>query len=459
MVKDKDPFTLSTGLIRQMMSEDYLYLVPFDMQSGQVVVNRKHPTDATLRKQSTDAAVGLSSTFSMQADADFFQAMNWISANFDMKQLQWGPEVVQLSPSAGERQVTMETVGKGLSDRNIDNLVYTLTHPERVEGPRKAQQFGTQENPNLVLSISWELIETEPSRKRRIEAARELGRIGGTTAGRALAECYSQSKGDAVNTAISESLSKVLKVRLQQHPDSQLLPPEVYQRIDKATVLFQNDEAHFAFSAAGERALPFILARLSKGDFEEKITCLSLLGKLGTDEAANILLQNVSSAEHRIRTAAISALAECGSPLAAEPLQEMLRKEHNKKARRRLLRAVLATVMQGAETPTQLEIMTEALIDPDMEARKAVTEFLLNNQVTAQKLRSQLGDGSFVREKLRVWLNDPDMTTHYIAIKGLAIFGKSEEKAVLESARRYSGDSGAEIKKAISMIRSRELSS
>jgi HEAT repeat protein len=457
MFKEKDPFTLVTGLIRQMMVEDYLYLVPFDMQNGQVLINRKHLIDATLRKKLTDAAVGLSGTFSMQTDVSFLQAINWISANFDMKQLQWGPET-QHSPSTGGRSVATEIVKEEGLNRDIESLVHILTHPERLEGPRKTERYGTQENPNLMMTISIPLIETEASRKRRIEAARELGKIGGAEAGKALAECYSQSKGDDVKTAIAESLSKVLKVRLQQNPDSRLLPPDVYHQLDKAVVLFQQGELLFVISAAGEKALPFVAARLSKGDLEEKITCLSLLGKLGTDEAANILLQNLSSAEHRIRTAAINALAECGSPLAAVPLQEMLHNEHDKKARRRLLRAVLATVRQNAETPTQLEIMTEALVDPDLEARKAVTELLLSNEGTAQKLRLQLGDGVFVREKLRVWLNDPDMITHYTAIRGLAILGKPEDRAVLESARRSSGDSGAEIKKAISMIRARELS-
>lgn len=107
LFKDKDPFTLVTGLIRQMMVEDYLYLVPFDMQNGQVLINRKHPIDATLRKQLTDAAVELSGTISMQTDASFFQAINWISANFDMRQLQWGPET-QRSPSISARSVATE---------------------------------------------------------------------------------------------------------------------------------------------------------------------------------------------------------------------------------------------------------------------------------------------------------------------------------------------------------------
>jgi HEAT repeat protein len=426
------------------------------MQNGQVLINRKHPIDATLRKQLTDAAVELSGTVSMQTDADFSQAIKWIGANFDMQQLQWGPEA-QRPPSTSEHPVMMERLEQGVSDTKIDSLVYTLTHPERVEGPRQAQQFETQEKPNLVLTISWELIETETSRKRRIQAARELGEIGSTAAGKALAEGYSQSAGD-VKAAIAESLSIVLRAHLQQNPDSQLLPPEAYYQLDKATVLFQNGEVQFAFSAVGEKALPFILARLSKGNSEEKIACLSALGKIRTDDAAHVLLQNASSAEHRIRTAAINALAECGAPLAAEPLQEMLRNEQDQKARRRLLRAVLATVRQGAETLSQVEIMTEALVDPDLEGRKAVTEFLLSNEGTAPKLGIQCRDRAFVREKLRAWLNDADMTTHYTAIRGLAILGKPEDIAVLESARRYSGDSGAEIKKAISMIRTRELS-
>jgi len=355
----------------------------------------------------------------------------------------------------GDREIVKE---EGLN-RNIDSLVHILTHPERLVGPKETKRYGTQENPNLMMTISIPLIETEASRKRRIEAARELGKIGNAEAGKALAECYSQSRGDDdVKTALAENLSKVLKVCLQQNPDSQLLPPDVYHQLDKAGILFQQGELQFAFSAAGEKALPFIAEQLSKGDLEEKITCLSLLGKLGADEAVNILLQNLSSAEHRIRTAAINALAESGSPLAAIPLQEMLHNEHDKKARRRLLRAVLATVRQGTETPTQLEIMTEALVDLDLEARKAVTELLLGNEGTARKLRLQLGDGEFVLEKLRVWLNDPDMITHYTAIRGLAILGKPEDRAVLESARRSSRDSGAEIKKAISMIRARELS-
>jgi HEAT repeat protein len=413
---------------------------------------------STHTKRLTDAAVELSATSSVQTDANFLQAVNWISTNFDMKQLQWGPET-QRSPSTSEHPVTPEIVKQEGLNGNIDSLVHILTHPERLEGPRKTTRYGTQEDPNRMMIISAKLIETEASRKRRIEAARELGNIGSAEAGKALAECYSHSQGDDVQTAIAESLSKVLKERLQQNPASQLLPPEVYHQIDKAAVLFQHGEVQFVFSAVGEKALPFIKARLSKGDFEEKITCLSVLGKLGTDEAANILLQNLSSAERRIRTAAINALAECGSPLAAGPLQDMLRNEHDKKARRRLLRSVLATVRQGAETPTQLEIMTEALVDPDLEARKIVTEFLLSYEGTAQKLRTQCGDGVFVREKLRAWLNDPDMTTHYTAIRGLAILGKPEDMPVLESARRYSGDSGAEIKKAISMIRTRELSS
>ena len=121
LFKDKDPFTLVTGLIRQMMVENYLYLVPFDMQNGQVLINRKHPIDATLRKQLTDAAVGLADTFSMQTDANFLQAVNWISANFDMKLLQWGPET-QRSPSTGERPVTTEVVEQVGLNRNIGSL-------------------------------------------------------------------------------------------------------------------------------------------------------------------------------------------------------------------------------------------------------------------------------------------------------------------------------------------------
>lgn len=454
---DKDPFTLATGLICQMMSQDYLYLVPFDMENGQVVINRKHTIDAILRKSLSDMAVEMSGSISLQTDADFSQAMNWIGANFDLKQLQWGSEA-QRSRSTHDRQVTTETVGKGVSVKNIDSLVHTLTHPERIEGPRKTQRYGTQENPNLMLTISWELIETEPSRKRRIEAARQLGQIGGIAAGKALAECYSQSVGD-VKAAVAESLSIVLKAVLQQNPDSYLLPPEVYDRLDKAAVLFENGDVQFALSVVGEKALPFIVARLSKANVEEKTACLSALGKIGTDDAAHILLQYASSAEHRIRTAAINALADCGSPIAAEPLQEMLRHERNKKARRRLLRAMLATVIQGSETPAQLEIMTEVLVDPDLEARKATIEFLLKNERTAQKLRIHIGGGESVRQKLRSWLNDQDTVAHYTAIRSLAILGKPADIISLESARRYTGDSATEIKKAISMIRRREPSS
>lgn len=455
--RDKDPFTLATGIIRQMMSQDYLYVVPFDMENGQIVTNRKHPIDATLRKHLSAVAVEMSGSISLQTDAQFSQAMNWISANFDLKQLQWASDG-QHSNSIDKHEVATQTVEKKVSVENVDSLTHILMLPERVGGPRKFQRYGTRENPNLMMTVSWELIETEPSRKRRIEAARELGKIGGTAAGKALAECYSHSGGD-VKTAVAESLSIVLKAILQQNPDSHLLPLEAYDRLDKAAVLFQNGDLQFALSAVGEKALPFIVARLSKGNVEEKTACLSALGKIGTDDAAHILLQNVSSAEHLIRTAAINALANCGSPLAAEPLQEMLRHERDKKARRRLLRAMLATVRQGSETPAQLQIMADALVDPDLEARKVITEFLLKNEGTAQKLRMHIGDGALVRDRLRSWLNDQDTTSHYTAIRGLAILGKTADIIALESARRYTGDSATEIKKAISMIRTREPSS
>jgi hypothetical protein len=309
-----------------------------------------------------------------------------------------------------------------------------------------------------MMTISWELVETEPSRKHRIEAARQLGKIGGTAAGKALAECYARSAGE-VKAAVAESLSSVLKAVLQQNADSHLLPPEAYDRLDKAYVLFQNGALQFAVSAVGEKALPFIAARLSRGDVDEKTACLSALGKIGTDDAARILLQHISSADHRIRTAATNALADCGSPLAVEPLLGMLRHEHDRKTRRRLLRAILPGMRDGSETPDQLQMIADALVDPDLEVRRITTEFLLRNEGTAQRLRMHIGDGVSVREQLSLFLKDQDTASHCTAVKGLGLVGKTTDIAALESARHLSGDSIAETRKAVSMIRSREASS
>ena len=121
MFKDKDPFTLVMGLIRQMMVEDFIYLIPFDTQNGHVLINRKHPIQAMLRKQLTDAAVELSKTFSIQTDATFLQAINWIGSNFEMKQLQWGTESQQ-THSPVKRSVTTVVEKPKSLNKNIDSL-------------------------------------------------------------------------------------------------------------------------------------------------------------------------------------------------------------------------------------------------------------------------------------------------------------------------------------------------
>jgi HEAT repeat protein len=446
----KDPFNLASGLIRQLMNQDYLYIVAFNKQNGEVIINRKHAINNMFRKQLSETATSMSGV-SLQTDDAFFQGMNWISANFNMKQLKWD-EKDQIISSV-DAQTTIKTTGKEEQDKRMESLIFILNHPDRYDGPREIRQYGTEADPNKIQFISWELIETEPSRKHRIQAARELGNINSVKAGEALADCYANSSGD-VKDAIEKSLGAVLKALVQQCPDFHLLPIEIYQQVDKASVFFRNGGVQFALSTAGEKAFSYIIARLSNGDSQEKIQCLAALGKLGTDEAIHVLLQNTSSAEHSIQTAAINALADCGSPLAAEPLQEMLRNERDRKSRRRLLRAVLATIRRDTETPAQLLMMIDAIVDADLEVRRTVIEFLLENEKTAQKLRTQIGDGEFAREKLISWLNDPDITTHYTAIRGLAILGTPDDIAAIESAPRYT-NSATEIKKAISAIRAR----
>ena len=55
------------------------------------------------------------------------------------------------------------------------------------------------------------------------------------------------------------------------------------------------------------------------------------------------------------------------------------------------------------------------------------TEFLLGNEGTSQELRVHVGDAASVRDKLHSWLNDQDATSHYAAIRGLAILGKTAD--------------------------------
>lgn len=379
-----------------------------------------------------------------------------LNPNLDIRQTEEVlRRIIQVSEKSGKPLVfppltkSHTPVEKGLwTDQDLNTFSEIVTVLETGEFHMTYNQTG---------DFLWHTLgaETEVSRESRVEAAQQLGKIGGITAGRILLNFRAEPEGD-VKKAVEQSLRMITKELFHQIPDSDQLPGEIYERLDKASLLFSHRDIQYALETAGERALPFISYRLTKGDIDGKIECLSTLGKIKTDDAARILLQYITSPEQRLVTAAINALTENGSPISEEPLQQLLQKEPDRKARRRLLRTILAAHRQGSESERFLEIIAGALVDTDLEARKAVTEFLLANEETAQKLRDQLGEATAVCEKLISWLKDQNADTHYNAIRGLGVIGKTTDIPVLEGARRKTGDSAAEIKKAISKIRIRE---
>ena len=454
-IKEKDPFVSALSLMRLLKLQKHLYVVPFDKITGEVIINKTQIINEVFRERLSTIITDVSVRPTVVNEDDFKKAMVWIGVNFDMHRLSWFTPVSTKESIQKSSTFMPHSEKATVSQFEVESLIRILDSPEKVEGKREVQKFGTVEKPDLMTLVSVELIETGASCQRRMAAARRLGEIGGIEAGKALSVHQADKCRNDINSAIHQALNKVVKTMVDTYPDSQMLPTRLLNCSDKFNLLFDRNIFEFVALALGWEASEFVLSRLSKGNADEKIQCLAALGKIKRDESAATLLQYLSSHDNKIQTAALNALAECRSHMAANSLLKLYYQQSDRKQRRRYFRALLPSLTSGQETSEELKLIGESIVDLDLEIRKVATDYLLGNEMSAERLRQGLNDKQSVRERLRSLLKTTDTSEHYTAIRGVGILGQSDDIAALEQVKTFAKDSAQEVRNTVDKIRTR----
>jgi hypothetical protein len=338
----------------------------------------------------------------------------------------------------------------------VPQLAQILMNPERVEAGQTAHQLGT------MTMISTKFEETLASKKGRLTAAQQLGRIGGSEAGLALVTAYAKETDSDIKQEIATSLEGLIKNFIKETAGSDALEVLTGSSwtedniLRTSDVLFQKGISSYFGKLGGERATAWLASRLDSTNLSERITTLEALGEIGGVPAASLIVKFLDSPDGKEKQVAINALAKSGMQVGAEQVLNIFASEKDRKIRRAAARAISAYKTQNNELAGKIaNLMVQSLSDDDATVRECALQWLKD------------ADGSFLesvpnlqtiqaRQKMIHLLGDQDINVRYHAIDTLGEIGTPDDISALEASLKTLKPSAVpRVKEAIKKIKQR----